>query len=177
MSRIAKKPVALPSGVTVTVAGQSVTIKGSNGQLTHDIHPSVAMEQGDAQLTFAPRDGSKGAMALAGTTRAIVGNMVAGVSEGFKKELQLIGVGYRAMLQGKSLNLSLGFSHPIEYALPEGITAEVPAATQVVIKGADKQVVGQVAAEIRGFRPPEPYKGKGVRYVDEYVRRKEAKKK
>ena len=129
MSRIAKKPVALPSGVTVTVAGQSVTVKGSNGQLTHDIHPSVAVEQGDAQLTFAPRDGSKGAMALAGTTRAIVGNMVTGVSEGFKKELQLVGVGYRAALQGKSLNLSLGFSHPIEYALPEGITAEVPAAT------------------------------------------------
>lgn len=177
MSRIAKKPVTVPSGVTVTIAGQTITTKGSNGQLSQVIHPSVVVEQGDAELTFAPRDGSKQAMALAGTTRALVGNMVVGVSEGFKKELTLVGVGYRAALQGNNLNLSLGFSHPIEYALPEGITAEVPAATQVVIKGADKQVVGQVAAEIRGYRPPEPYKGKGVRYASEHVRRKEAKKK
>ena len=177
MSRIAKKPVAVPSGVTVSLDGQTLSTKGSNGQLTHEIHASVAVEQAEGQLTFAPRDGSKQAMALAGTTRSIVNNMVSGVSEGFKKELTLIGVGYRAALQGNNLNLSLGYSHPIEYALPEGISAEVPAATTVVIKGADKQVVGQVAAEIRSFRPPEPYKGKGVRYSDEYVRRKEAKKK
>lgn len=177
MSRIAKKPVAVPSSVTVTLAGQSITAKGANGQLSHEVHPSVAVEQADGQLTFAPRDGSKQSVALAGTTRALVGNMVTGVSEGFKKELTLIGVGYRAAVQGKTLNLSLGFSHPIEYALPEGVSAEVPAATTVVLTGADKQVVGQAAAEIRAFRPPEPYKGKGVRYADEYVRRKEAKKK
>lgn len=177
MSRIAKKPVAVPAGVTVTVDGQSLSAKGSNGQLSHEVHPSVAVEQNDGQLTFVARDGSKQATALAGTTRSLVSNMVVGVSEGFKKELTLVGVGYRAALQGNSLNLSLGFSHPIEYALPAGISAEVPAPTTVVVKGADKQVVGQVAAEIRGFRPPEPYKGKGVRYSDEHVRRKEAKKK
>jgi large subunit ribosomal protein L6 len=177
MSRIAKKPVAVPAGVEITISGQTLTTKGKNGQLTQDVHPSVSVEQAEGVLNFAPRDGSKQSMALAGTMRSIANNMVAGVSEGFKKELTLIGVGYRAALQGNSLNLSLGFSHPIEYALPEGVTAEVPAATTVVIKGADKQTVGQVAAEIRGFRPPEPYKGKGVRYADEYVRRKEAKKK
>jgi large subunit ribosomal protein L6 len=177
MSRIAKKPVAVPSGVTVTLSGQSITTKGSNGQLSHEIHPAVAVEQGDGQLTFAPRDGSKQSVALAGTTRSLVDNMVTGVTEGFKKELTLIGVGYRASVSGSTLNLSLGYSHPIEYTLPEGISAEVPAATTVVVKGADKQVVGQVAAEIRAFRAPEPYKGKGVRYADEYVRRKEAKKK
>jgi large subunit ribosomal protein L6 len=177
MSRIAKKPVSVPSGVTVTLSGQSITTKGSNGQLSHEIHPAVAVEQGEGQLTFAPRDGSKQSIALAGTTRSLVDNMVTGVTEGFKKELTLIGVGYRASVSGSTLNLSLGYSHPIEYALPEGVSAEVPAATTVVVKGADKQVVGQVAAEIRAFRPPEPYKGKGVRYADEYVRRKEAKKK
>lgn len=177
MSRIAKKPVAVPAGVDVNIAGKLVTTKGQNGQLSHEVHPAVVIEQAEGQLNFAPRDGSKQSMALAGTTRAIVNNMVAGVSEGFRKELTLIGVGYRASLQGKSLNLTLGFSHPIDYLLPEGITAEVPTATSVIIKGADKQVVGQVAAEIRAFRPPEPYKGKGVRYTNEYVRRKEAKKK
>jgi large subunit ribosomal protein L6 len=128
-------------------------------------------------LNFGTRDGAKQSVALAGTTRSIVNNMVTGVSEGFKKELTLIGVGYRAAVSGSTLNLTLGFSHPVEYALPEGIKAEVPNQTTVVISGADKQVVGQVAAEVRGFRPPEPYKGKGVRYSDEYVRRKEAKKK
>lgn len=177
MSRIAKKPVAVPTGVEVNIAGKIVTTKGQNGQLSHEVHPAVVVEQAEGLLNFAPRDGSKQSMALAGTTRAIVNNMVAGVSEGFRKELTLIGVGYRASLQGKSLNLTLGFSHPIDYLLPEGITAEVPTATSVIIKGADKQVVGQVAAEIRAFRPPEPYKGKGVRYTNEYVRRKEAKKK
>ena len=128
-------------------------------------------------MNFGTRDGAKQSVALAGTTRSIVNNMVTGVSEGFKKELTLIGVGYRAAVSGSTLNLTLGFSHPVEYALPEGIKAEVPNQTTVVISGADKQVVGQVAAEVRGFRPPEPYKGKGVRYSDEYVRRKEAKKK
>lgn len=177
MSRIAKKPVTVPAGVDIKIAGQVLTTKGQNGQLTHSLHPAVSVEQSDGELQFAPRDGSKQSMALAGTTRSIVSNMVAGVTEGFKKELTLTGVGYRAAVQGNTLNLTLGFSHPIAYSLPEGISAEVPTATSIVIKGADKQAVGQVAAEVRAFRPPEPYKGKGVRYADEYVRRKEAKKK
>jgi len=177
MSRIAKKPVVVPAGVEIKLAGQTVTAKGKNGQLSLDIHGSVAVEQKDGQLEFAPRDGSKQSNALAGTTRALVNNMVVGVSEGFTKTLALQGVGYRAQAKGKVLNLTLGFSHPIDYELPEGVTAETPNNTTVVISGADKQRVGQVAAEVRAFRPPEPYKGKGVRYVDEYVRRKEAKKK
>lgn len=177
MSRIAKKPVVVPAGVEIKMAGQSLTAKGKNGQLSLDVHASVAVEQAEGQLVFAPRDGAKQSMALAGTTRALVNNMVVGVSEGFSKTLNLLGVGYRAQAKGTVLNLTLGFSHPIDYELPEGVTAETPNNTTIVISGADKQRVGQVAAEVRAFRPPEPYKGKGVRYVDEYVRRKEAKKK
>jgi len=177
MSRIAKKPVAVPAGVEIKLAGQTLTAKGKNGQLSLDVHPSVAVEQAEGQLVFAPRDGAKQSMALAGTTRALVNNMVVGVSEGFTKTLNLLGVGYRAQAKGTVLNLTLGFSHPIDYELPEGVTAETPNNTTIVISGADKQRVGQVAAEVRAFRPPEPYKGKGVRYADEYVRRKEAKKK
>jgi large subunit ribosomal protein L6 len=177
MSRIAKAPVAVPAGVEISISGQTISAKGKNGQLSHEVHPSVTVEQAEGALNFGTRDGAKQSVALAGTTRSIVNNMVTGVSEGFKKELTLIGVGYRAAVSGSTLNLTLGFSHPVEYTLPEGIKAEVPNQTTVVITGADKQVVGQVAAEVRGFRPPEPYKGKGVRYSDEFVRRKEAKKK
>ena len=177
MSRIAKAPVAVPAGVEISISGQTISAKGKNGQLSHEVHPSVTVEQAEGALNFGTRDGAKQSVALAGTTRSIVNNMVTGVSEGFKKELTLIGVGYRAAVSGSTLNLTLGFSHPVEYTLPEGIKAEVPNQTTVVISGADKQVVGQVAAEVRGFRPPEPYKGKGVRYSDEFVRRKEAKKK
>lgn len=177
MSRIAKSPVTVPAGVEVKIDGQAVNVKGANGQLSLDVHPSVAVAQEDGSLTFAARENSKLSLALSGTTRSLVNNMVVGVTEGFKKTLELQGVGYRAAAKGNTLNLSLGFSHPIDYELPEGIKAETPNVTTIVLSGADKQVLGQVAAEIRAFRPPEPYKGKGVRYADEYVRRKEAKKK
>lgn len=176
MSRVAKSPVAIPSGVDVKLNGQEVTVKGSVGTLTLNVHETVEIKQEDNVLTFAPQEGEK-AWAMAGTTRALLNNMVIGVSKGFERKLILNGVGYRAKASGKTLNLSLGFSHPVDYALPEGVTAETPSQTEVVLKGADKQQVGQVASEIRAFRPPEPYKGKGVRYADEYVRRKEAKKK
>jgi large subunit ribosomal protein L6 len=145
--------------------------------LSFDLHKDVEVEQADGTLTFGARSGSKEARAMSGTTRAIVSNMVKGVSEGWEKRLQLQGVGYRAQAQGKKLNLQLGFSHPVEYELPEGVKAETPTQTEIVISGVDKQLVGQVSAEIRAYRPPEPYKGKGVRYAGERVRRKEAKKK
>jgi large subunit ribosomal protein L6 len=177
MSRIAKNPIELPSGVEVKISGQSVTVKGGKGALDHDVHSSVKIVQEDKVLTFAPKDGSKTANALAGTTRALINNMVTGVSQGFEKKLQLVGVGYRAQAQGNKLNLTLGFSHPVDYSVPEGITVETPSQTEIVVKGVDKQVVGQVAAEIRSYRPPEPYKGKGVKYADEVIVRKEAKKK
>ncbi|WP_067862844.1 50S ribosomal protein L6 [Neptuniibacter marinus] len=177
MSRIAKSPVVVPAGVEVKVDGQSVNVKGKNGQLSLDVHSSVSVSQEDDGLKFAAKEGTKLSLALSGTTRSLVNNMVIGVTEGFKKTLQLQGVGYRAAAKGKTLNLSLGFSHPIDYELPEGISAETPNVTTIILSGADKQVLGQAAAEIRAFRPPEPYKGKGVRYADEYVRRKEAKKK
>jgi len=177
MSRVAKNPVQVPKGVEVTISGQAVTVKGSKGSLQRDIHSAVKIEQNDNVLTFAPRDGSKSSMALAGTTRALLNNMVVGVSEGFEKKLQLVGVGYRAQAQGQNLNLTLGFSHPIDYQVPEGVSVETPSQTEVVVKGMDKQKVGQVAAEIRAYRPPEPYKGKGVKYADEIIVRKEAKKK
>ncbi|MBE9396953.1 50S ribosomal protein L6 [Pontibacterium sp. N1Y112] len=177
MSRIAKNPIAVPAGVELKIDGQTVNVKGKNGQLSIDVHATVEIQQGEEGLTFAGRDGSKQSTALAGTSRALINNMVVGVNEGFKKTLLLQGVGYRAAVSGNTLNLTLGFSHPIDYELPEGIKAEVQGQTTVVISGIDKQTVGQVAAEVRGFRPPEPYKGKGVRYADEYVRRKEAKKK
>lgn len=177
MSRVANSPVQLPSGVDIALKGQVITVKGSKGSLELNIHSSVEVSKEDGLLNFAARDGAKQSRALAGTTRALVNNMVTGVSEGFERKLQLQGVGYRAKAAGSSLNLTLGFSHPVDYAVPEGVTVETPTQTEIVLKGADKQLLGQVAAEIRAFRPPEPYKGKGVRYADEQVRRKEAKKK
>lgn len=177
MSRVAKNPVQLPSGVNVALKGQELTVKGSKGTLGLTIHNSVEVKNEDNVLTFSARDGGMQSRALAGTTRALVNNMVTGVSVGFEKKLQLIGVGYRAKASGKSLNLALGFSHPVDYQLPEGVTVETPTQTEIVLRSNDKQLLGQVASEIRGFRPPEPYKGKGIRYADENVRRKEAKKK
>lgn len=177
MSRIAKKPVELVSGVEVNVSGQTVTAKGKQGNLTLDLHETVSVKQEDNTLTFTPNDDSKGSIAMAGTMRSLVNNMIVGVSEGFSKQLQLVGVGYRAQMQGNILDLSLGFSHPVKFAIPEGITIETPSQTEITVKGADKQQVGQVCAEIRAYRPPEPYKGKGVRYADERVIRKDAKKK
>jgi large subunit ribosomal protein L6 len=177
MSRIAKAPVALPAGVEVKISDAQITVKGKQGSLDLNLHSSVEIKQEDNVLVFGPRGGDKGAMAMAGTFRSLVNNMVTGVSQGFEKKLILQGVGYRAKASGKVLNLSLGFSHPVDYQLPDGVTAETPTQTEIVIKGLDKQQVGQVAAEVRAYRPPEPYKGKGVRYADEHVRRKEAKKK
>ncbi|PWK51937.1 50S ribosomal protein L6 [Pleionea mediterranea] len=177
MSRVANYPVSIPSGVNITLSGQEITVKGSKGELKRTVHDAVEIKQQDEVLTFAPREGIADARAFAGTMRSLVNNMVVGVSDGFEKKLQLVGVGYRAQAKGKVLSLTLGFSHPVDYEVPEGITIETPSNTDVIVKGADKQLVGQVAANIRAYRPPEPYKGKGVRYVDEYIRRKEAKKK
>lgn len=177
MSRIANAPVAIPSGVTVKLDAGKINVKGGKGQLEMAIHQSVEVKEQDDSLVFAPRDGARQSMAMAGTTRALVNNMVVGVTDGFAKKLELQGVGYRAAAKGNVLNLSLGFSHPVDYELPEGVSAEVTNQTQLTLTSADKQKLGQAAAEIRAFRPPEPYKGKGVRYADEYVRRKEAKKK
>lgn len=177
MSRVANNPVSLPSGVEVKLDGQALAVKGGKGSLELAVHSLVEVQLGDGVLTFAARNSSKESRAMSGTIRSLVSNMVTGVNEGFEKKLQLNGVGYRAKATGKTLNLTLGFSHPVDYDLPEGIVAETPSQTEIVIKGIDKQAVGQVAAEIRAFRPPEPYKGKGVRYADEQVRRKEAKKK
>ena len=177
MSRIAKAPIELPSGVDVNIAGQDVTVKGKNGTLSISLNDAVAVNQAENVLTFEPREGASDGWAQAGTARAIVNNMVTGVASGFEKKLTLIGVGYRAQVQGSAINLTLGFSHPVVYNLPQGVTAETPSQTEIVLKSADKQLLGQVAAEIRAYRPPEPYKGKGVRYSHEYVRRKEAKKK
>jgi large subunit ribosomal protein L6 len=177
MSRIANYPVQIPAGVEVTLNGQDIKVKGAKGELSHEIHDEVSVAQDNDALTFVARSKEISADALAGTTRALVNNMVTGVSEGFEKKLTLIGVGYRAQSQGKVLNLSLGFSHPVEFQVPDGITIETPSQTEVVVKGIDKQQVGQVAANIRAYRPPEPYKGKGVRFADEHVVRKEAKKK
>jgi len=177
MSRIAKAPVMIPAGVEVKLNDSSISIKGSKGTLDLELHPKVAVTQEDGALKFAATEGGKQALALSGTFRSLVNNMVVGVTEGYQKKLILQGVGYRAKAAGTTLNLSLGFSHPVDYALPEGIKAETPSQTEIVISGIDKQKVGQVAAEIRAYRPPEPYKGKGVRFADEHVRRKEAKKK
>ncbi len=177
MSRVAKSPVAIPSGVEVKIGSDKVTVKGAKGSLELALTGTVSINQENDQLTFVANDSSKSSRAMSGTTRALLNNMVQGVSQGFEKKLELRGVGYRANASGKKLNLQLGFSNPIEYVLPEGITAETPSQTEVVVKGVNKQQVGQVAAEIRAFRPPEPYKGKGVRYADEMVRTKEAKKK
>jgi large subunit ribosomal protein L6 len=177
MSRVANSPVEIPAGVKVDLKGQALSIKGSNGTLALDVHANVEISHEENVLKFAAKDAAKQSKALAGTMRSLVNNMVVGVSKGFEKKLELVGVGYRAKASGKTVNLTLGFSHPVDYALPEGVTAETPSQTEVVLKSADKQLLGQVAAEIRAFREPEPYKGKGVRYSDEYVRRKEAKKK
>jgi large subunit ribosomal protein L6 len=177
MSRVAKAPIAIPKGVTVEIAGQDVKVKGTKGTLEWSVHPAVTIAQVDGELRFAPAEGHENGWAMAGTTRALLNNMVVGCSAGFVRKLSLVGVGYRAQAKGEVLNLSLGFSHPIDYPVPAGITIETPTQTEIVVTGADKQRVGQVASEIRGFRPPEPYKGKGVRYVDEDVLRKEAKKK
>ena len=180
MSRIANSPVQVPDGVDVAVVGEDVavvTAKGSKGSLSLDVAPEVEVKREDNVVTFAPRRATRTAKALAGTTRSLVNSMIVGVSEGFEKRLELQGVGYRAQARGRRLNLQLGFSHPIDYELPEGIEVQTTSQTEIVVRGIDKQLVGQVAAEIRGFRPPEPYKGKGVRYLNERVRRKEGKKK
>ena len=177
MSRVGKNPVVVPAGVEVALSDGAITVKGPLGTLTQRIDPLVAITRDGAQLGFPPADGSREANAMSGTYRALVANMVQGVSKGFEKKLQLVGTGYRAQAQGANLNLSLGFSHPVVYRLPAGVKAETPTQTDIVIKGPDKQVVGQVAAEIRAFREPEPYKGKGVRYADERVALKEVKKK
>lgn len=177
MSRVAKSPVKLPKGVEVSVNAQEVVVKGAKGSMSEHLHASVEAVVEDGEIRIKPREESQQGWAQAGTARALLNNLVTGVSEGFERKLQLNGVGYRAQAQGKVLNLTLGFSHPVAYELPEGVTAETPSQTEIVIKGISKQLVGQVAANVRAFRPPEPYKGKGVRYADEQVRRKEAKKK
>lgn len=177
MSRIANAPVEIPAGVEVSLNGTEISIKGAKGTLSRNVHPDVEVTQEGSALKTSSRLKSKAAVALAGTTRALLNNMVLGVSKGFEKKLTLVGVGYRAKAQGSKLDLTLGFSHPVQYAVPEGIKIETPSQTEIVVTGADKQVVGQVAADIRAYRPPEPYKGKGVRYTDEHVARKDAKKK
>ena len=164
MSRVAKAPVNIPAGVEVKLDGQLLTVKGKNGELSRKIHDSVEVKQDNNELKFSPKEGIVKANAQAGTARALVNAMVIGVTEGFTKKLQLVGVGYRAQVKGDSIALNLGFSHPVEHKLPAGITAECPTQTEIVLKGADKQVVGQIAAEIRAYRRPEPYKGKGVRH-------------
>jgi large subunit ribosomal protein L6 len=177
MSRVAKNPVVLPDGIEFSQSGTTVTLKGKKGALSLDLNSEVQVAQDGNELTVKRRSNSRFASAISGTTRALLANMVRGVSDGFEKRLELVGVGYRAQAQGKKLNLTLGFSHPVVFNVPEGILIETPSQTEVIIRGADKQQVGHVAAEIRAFRPPEPYKGKGVRYVDERVVIKEAKKK
>jgi len=177
MSRVAKTPVELPQGVEFKQEGNVVTLKGGKGSLSLELNNEVTLSHEDNQLQVAPRSGSRFSTAIAGTMRSLLANMAQGVSEGFERKLELVGVGYRAQAQGNKLNLTLGFSHPVVHDVPEGVTVETPSQTEIVIRGADKQKVGQVAAEIRGYRPPEPYKGKGVRYADERVVLKEAKKK
>jgi len=177
MSIIANQPVALPKGVEIKQAAGQLVVKGPKGELSMAVNSEITINIEEGQLTFAAKSGSRFAHAMSGTTRALVNNMVTGVSNGFERKLELVGVGYRAKAQGKKLNLTLGFSHPVDHAVPEGITIETPSQTEILVKGIDKQKVGQVAADIRSYRPPEPYKGKGVRYSDEHVVRKEAKKK
>ncbi len=176
MSRIAKYPIELPKGVEIKVDGQEVTVKGSKGQMALTLNDGIELAVEGNVVRIADASIERNA-AMSGTTRALLANMTQGVSAGFERKLELVGVGYRAQAQGKNLNLTLGFSHPVVYELPEGVTAETPSQTEIILKGSDKQVLGQAAAEIRAYRPPEPYKGKGVRYAEEYVRRKEAKKK
>ena len=177
MSRVADNPVKIVDGVTVDIEGQEVKVDGPKGSLSMTVNALVDLKVQEGLVVFVPNGNDRKSEAMAGTTRALLQNMVLGVSEGFEKRLELQGVGYRAQAKGNQLSLQLGFSHPVDYELPEGISAETPSQTEIVISGNDKQQVGQVCAEIRGFRPPEPYKGKGIRYQGEYVRRKEAKKK
>ena len=175
MSRIGKNPVTIPAGVTVTMDGQIMTVKGPKGELSRELNPNIIVEVNEGEVNFTRPNDSKDNRSLHGTTRSLVNNMVVGVSEGFKKELQLIGVGYRAQLQGTKLVLNVGLSHQVEFEASEGVGFEVPSNTQVIVTGFDKEKVGELAANIRGVRSPEPYKGKGIRYVDEYVIRKEGK--
>ena len=177
MSRVAKAPVAIPGEVAVDISGQNIHVKGPKGELRLQVHPNVEFKQADGQLLFTAKDGSKQSRALSGTMRSLAQNMVSGVTRGFERKLLLNGVGYRAKASDGSLNLVLGFSHPIDYSLPEGVTAQTPSNTEIVLSSIDKQLLGEVAAQIRSFRPPEPYKGKGVCYADETIRRKETKKK
>jgi len=177
MSRVAKNPITLPKGVEAAIAGSAITVKGSKGSLNIDLHNDVEVQQEGNVLQVSAKNGSRQANALAGTFRALINNMVVGVSEGFQRKLQLQGVGYRAKAQGNTLNITVGYSHPIDYELPAGVTADTPTQTEIVLSSADKQLLGKVAADIRDFRPPEPYKGKGIRYAGENVYRKEAKKK
>ena len=177
MSRIAKQPVEIPSGVDLSINGRELSAKGPKGFLSVTLHDKVNVTQEENLLSFAPIDDEKSSMAVTGTTRSVVNNIVNGVATGFEKKLVLVGVGYRAQAQGKRLNLSLGLSHPVNFEVPEGIEVETPSATEITVRGCNKQLVGQVCAEIRAFRPPEPYKGKGVKYLDEKIIRKEAKKK
>lgn len=177
MSRVAKIPVSLVKGVEATLAGGEITVKGPLGTLRQRLTPKVKIEIGDGKVSFAAADATREANAMSGTLRALVAGMVHGVSRGFEKKLTLVGVGYRAQAQGDKLNLSVGYSHPVVHQMPAGIKCETPSQTEILIKGADKQRVGQVAAEVRGCRPPEPYKGKGVRYANEVVVIKETKKK
>lgn len=177
MSRIAKMPIHVPSGVDVTVGVKEISVRGPKGELHMQVHASVDVVREDGVVTCRPRNGIAGAVAQAGTAQSLIANMVRGVTDGFERKLRLVGVGYRAQMQGDTLNLSLGFSHPVEYPRPQDVRIETPSQTEIVVRGVDKQRVGQTAAEIRAYRPPEPYKGKGVRYSDEIVVRKEAKKK
>ncbi len=176
MSRVANKPIELPKGVQIEATGPAITVKGPKGTLGLNLHRSVAVEVNDGVLSVRPLDESLGANAQAGTIRALLSNMVTGVAQGYERKLEITGVGYRAQAKGKTLNLALGYSHPIEFEVPEGIVVETPTQTEILVKGIDKQQVGQVAANIRAYRRPEPYKGKGVRYANERIRRKEAKK-
>ena len=177
MSRVGKMPIAIPKGVDVTAGQESISVKGSLGTLVRPVNPLVSVKNEDGKLMFTPANDSPEADAMSGTMRALVNNMVGGVTKGFEKKLNLVGVGYRATAQGNKLNLAVGFSHPVNIEMPAGITVATPAPTEIVVKGADRQRVGQMAAEIRAVRPPEPYKGKGIRYADEKVTIKETKKK
>jgi large subunit ribosomal protein L6 len=177
MSRVGKKPVVLPTGVTAKVEGQTVAIKGGKGELRFVAPSDVAVSLADNQLKVDPRNGTKRARALWGMTRAMLNNLVVGVTKGFEKRLEINGVGYKAAVSGKNLQLSLGYSHDVRFTIPQGITIATPKPTEITISGSDRHQVGQVAAEIRAFRPPEPYKGKGVKYSDEFIFRKEGKKK
>ena len=177
MSRVAKMPIAVPAGTDVQISASAITVKGPLGSLTQPLNGLVKVENNNGTLSFDVVDDSRESNAMSGTVRALVNNMVTGVTKGFERKLTLVGVGYKAAVQGNALNLSLGFSHPVLHPMPEGITAATPTPTEILIKGIDRQKVGQVAAEVRAYRSPEPYKGKGVRYADEVVKIKETKKK